>query len=175
MFFSLSFLFDLSFLTFKPCTHLDGKHTVFGKVVGGMDVLAKLELVPTDEDTDVPLSPGIIMQDVTIFVDPYQTFAERLERKRKYEEDAKTNPVKKENPLDHSTWFGPSIKRDVEGGGSVGGGVGKYLAAATAKKSEADSSSKAGASSIAATSDIPAEPPKKKKAAGGGFGDFSSW
>ena len=30
------------FLTFVPTVHLDGKHTVFGRVIGGMDVLAKL-------------------------------------------------------------------------------------------------------------------------------------
>jgi peptidylprolyl isomerase/peptidyl-prolyl cis-trans isomerase B (cyclophilin B) len=31
------------FLTFVPTNHLDGKHTVFGRVVEGMDVLAKLQ------------------------------------------------------------------------------------------------------------------------------------
>ena len=31
------------FLTFVPTSHLDGKHTVFGRVVEGMDVLAKLQ------------------------------------------------------------------------------------------------------------------------------------
>jgi cyclophilin family peptidyl-prolyl cis-trans isomerase len=30
------------FLTFLPTSHLDGKHTVFGRVVEGMDVLSKL-------------------------------------------------------------------------------------------------------------------------------------
>lgn len=142
-----------------------------------MDVLDKLELVPTNEDTDVPISPpGIIMQDVSIFVDPYQTFTERLERKRKYEEDAKSNPIKKENPLDHSTWFGPTIKRDVAGGGTVGGGVGKYLAAATAAAAESPSegSSKPKGDGTDAEASTP-EPPKKKKTVSRGFGDFSSW
>ncbi len=31
------------FLTFLPTAHLDGKHTAFGRVVQGMDVLAKLQ------------------------------------------------------------------------------------------------------------------------------------
>jgi cyclophilin family peptidyl-prolyl cis-trans isomerase len=31
------------FLTFIPTTHLDGKHTVFGRVIDGMDVLGKLQ------------------------------------------------------------------------------------------------------------------------------------
>ena len=30
------------FLTFVPTTHLDGKHTVFGRVIEGMDVLSRL-------------------------------------------------------------------------------------------------------------------------------------
>jgi len=31
------------FLCFQPTPHLDGRHTVFGRVIEGMDVLAKLE------------------------------------------------------------------------------------------------------------------------------------
>lgn len=38
-----------SFITLKSCHHLDNVHTVFGKVVGGLDVLNKMENVPTDK------------------------------------------------------------------------------------------------------------------------------
>ena len=31
------------FLTFQPTPHLNGKHTCFGRVIEGMDVLAKLQ------------------------------------------------------------------------------------------------------------------------------------
>lgn len=31
------------FLTFRPTTHLNGQHTVFGRVIEGLDVLAKLQ------------------------------------------------------------------------------------------------------------------------------------
>ncbi len=31
------------FLTFLPISHLDGRHTVFGRVIDGMDILAKLQ------------------------------------------------------------------------------------------------------------------------------------
>ena len=33
------------FLTFVPTSHLDGKHTVFGRVISGFDVLAKLKRI----------------------------------------------------------------------------------------------------------------------------------
>ena len=36
------------FITFKSAAHLDGKHSVFGRVVGGLDTLTKIEKVKTD-------------------------------------------------------------------------------------------------------------------------------
>ncbi len=35
------------FLTFIPCPWLDGKHTVFGKIVNGKEVLTKLNSIGT--------------------------------------------------------------------------------------------------------------------------------
>ncbi len=37
------------FLTFQPTPHLNGVHTVFGRVIEGMDVLAKLERVDPEK------------------------------------------------------------------------------------------------------------------------------
>lgn len=42
------------FITFRSCQHLDNKHTIFGKLVGGLETLSKLESIPTDE-SDKPL------------------------------------------------------------------------------------------------------------------------
>jgi cyclophilin family peptidyl-prolyl cis-trans isomerase len=43
------------FLTFSPAHHLDGRHTVFGRVVKGIDVLAKIQRRdPQDDDAPQP-------------------------------------------------------------------------------------------------------------------------
>jgi peptidyl-prolyl cis-trans isomerase B (cyclophilin B) len=43
-------------VTADACPWLDGKHTVFGQVTGGLDVLDKLDAVPTDSG-DRPVEP----------------------------------------------------------------------------------------------------------------------
>jgi cyclophilin family peptidyl-prolyl cis-trans isomerase len=43
-------------VTADACPWLDGKHTVFGQVTDGLDVLDKLEAVPTDSG-DRPVEP----------------------------------------------------------------------------------------------------------------------
>lgn len=37
------------FVTYKAHAHLNGKYTVFGQVIDGMEVLDRMEKVPTDE------------------------------------------------------------------------------------------------------------------------------
>ena len=41
------------FLTFRPTTHLNGEHTAFGRVIEGMDVLAKLQRIDPDRPSSV--------------------------------------------------------------------------------------------------------------------------
>ena len=43
-------------VTAQECAWLDGKHTVFGQVSSGMDVVDKLEVAPTD-GRDRPIEP----------------------------------------------------------------------------------------------------------------------
>ena len=48
------------FITFKATPHLDGKHTCFGRVVGGEAIMKVLENCAIDKKTDRPKKPVII-------------------------------------------------------------------------------------------------------------------
>ncbi|GAA5895656.1 PPIL2 family peptidylprolyl isomerase [Sporobolomyces salmoneus] len=188
------------FLTFREqCPHLDGKHTVFGRLVGGQDVLSKLERVPIDPATDRPLKP-VMLEDVQVFGDPFEEYKQRLSRRLQREEEERLGRnekerLKEERKKDRTTWFGTDLAAPVQSAletaaaPSSAQGVGKYLSnpSAAAKTPIAASSTKRKEpTSAAETSDLFAQlgggndgggggGQKKKKRMGGGFGDFAGW
>lgn len=67
-----------SFITYRSCKHLDGKHTIFGRVVGGMETLAAMERIGTD-NKDRPVEE-ILIESAQIFTDPYVEIDEQVNK-----------------------------------------------------------------------------------------------
>ncbi|CDZ96367.1 peptidyl-prolyl cis-trans isomerase-like 2 [Phaffia rhodozyma] len=182
------------FLTYRPTSHLDGKHTVFGNIVGGMDVLNVLEKVPVNPATDRP-TREIKIINVEIFQDPYAQYQTRLANKLAAQSqsalsDKNREKTRLERESDRTSWFGEDLDRkkadkaeidrkrkagvteDDLLAGSIG--VGKYLAEARNKK--INTAAPGGAGTLSSSSTFGGGGvAKKRKPAGGGFGDFSSW
>ena len=57
------------FITYQKHTHLDGKYTVFGKVIGGLETLDKLENDVEVDKKNRPKTP-IYIRSVTIHANP---------------------------------------------------------------------------------------------------------
>ncbi len=68
------------FLTFRPTEHLDGKHTVFGRVIEGFDVLPKLTRTQDEQGRPVP------------GVNPDRIVKAEVVRKRNHPYEPKTLP-----------------------------------------------------------------------------------
>ncbi|KAI9329684.1 hypothetical protein DFJ73DRAFT_648635 [Zopfochytrium polystomum] len=156
------------FVTFGACTHLDKKHTVFGKVVGGMDVLDKMESVPADK-LDKPKLP-ITMEDVVVFVDPFDDV-----RKVIAGEDEATVKKRARDAARQSRR--EASERANEAPASSGGAIGKYLNLETAKKRASESviADDVVTRGAPGTGAAAAEGEKKKKPKTGGFSNFDSW
>ncbi|CRL08615.1 CLUMA_CG021222, isoform A [Clunio marinus] len=138
------------FITFRSCKHLDGKHTIFGKLVGGLETLTDMERVEVD-NKDQPIE-DIIIQSAQIFVDPYQEADEQLAAERQAEVDK----IQKEKDEIESKKLAAK-KQPLK---AYRDGVGKYLTKLTTKP-EATSSGEPTA--------------KKKKNSNYTFDNFKSW
>ena len=155
------------FITYKSAKHLDGKHSIMGKVVGGFEVLTRMENVPCD-DKDRPLEE-IRIERCTVFVNPYTDMLEE-------EANARERKERKKRGGEGEGSRGDVVQRLDEimslTGGGVGsaGGVGKYL--------DVDGiAARANARVNAAPSTAPQEQPakKKKKASKPMLSNFEAW
>ncbi|KAJ4343610.1 cyclophilin peptidyl-prolyl cis-trans isomerase Cyp8 [Didymella glomerata] len=158
------------FITYRAVPHLDRKHTVFARVVGGLDTtLSSMERAPVVEK-DKP-AEDIEIRDVVVFVDPFEEW--QKERKDKESKEAEDAEIKRQGGTadDKTTWTGKRIRADgkVEGAGEEGLGVGKYLAAAKQELAQDDEEI------LEYVDDEEDSAPPPKKARTGGFGNFDAW
>ncbi|ORY76029.1 peptidyl-prolyl cis-trans isomerase cyp8 [Protomyces lactucae-debilis] len=143
------------FITYEPCTHLDKKHTLFGRVIGHFETLDLLERVPSPNGKP---QDSIIMETVEILVDPFEEYLAKEKRKAEWaaqkkqvtEDDLQTWTNK---PAQSSHVSAAALKQRTDKADSQ---VGKYM--------------KIDAVEVA---DDAAPPAKKVKRSG--FGNFSGW
>ncbi|THG99891.1 hypothetical protein EW026_g2537 [Hermanssonia centrifuga] len=157
------------YLTFKEAPHLDKKHTVFGKLVGGEEVLDTLEGQPVKPGTERP-AKSVRITEVVIFQDPFEEYKTRQQNKRtkraEAQETARNGRIAEKTEGDGINWFGAKVGADKPApGGEVGGGIGKYLklgGTVAAPKRPAPSGG----------ADVSDEAKKKRRT---GFGEFDGW
>ena len=58
------------FITFASASHLDGRHTIFGKLVGGNETLDTIENLPVKESDDHRPRHDVSIHRSIVFVDP---------------------------------------------------------------------------------------------------------
>ena len=163
------------FFTFRATPHLDNKHTVFGKLVGGEKVLNTIEKVHVHRGTDRPIK-DIVITGVQVLTDPFEAYQERL-KARLARQDQSDEALKRraeaaaEREKDRTTWLGTNLGEKGETKYAKeerkrkamddDGLVGRYLNKAPGTKPEPSAAVEFGA--------------EKKKPKAGGFGDFSGW
>ncbi|KAK8847361.1 peptidyl-prolyl cis-trans isomerase-like 2 [Kwoniella newhampshirensis] len=166
------------FLTFRETPHLNGKHTVFGKLVGGEEVLDKIERISVRPGGDRP-AKDIVILGVNVLQDPFEAYKERLAAKLARQDQSdealrRRAEAQKEREKDRTTWLGTNLgekgeskakKEERKRKAEEESGVGKYL---NVPKGVAN----VGGAVAGDVMDFGGEKKKKKS---GGFGDFSAW
>ena len=168
------------FITMKATSHLDYKHTVFGRLVGGAAVLDRIEAVGADKK-EKPLQE-IILIKATVFTNPVDEADKLLlaeiagNIKRRLDDVVKTavqidrkssegvkGPIKEELLIEDS-----SSSAVTQKGPEKGPVIGKYMA-----QGNTEESNKKAFMDSAGTGD--SEPSSKKPKTASGYSNFSAW
>lgn len=150
------------FILYKSASHLDGKHTVFGKVTSeSLATLKALEAVSTDSNS-VPTEPIRIIKAGILFnpLDAHALSEEKASETRKVEQKEQEARDRKERGL----WYSNPASMPSSSASS-NAGVGKYIA--PAHLPGGDKTSKEKKRSMASMN---APPPAKRAKPGEGSG-----
>ncbi|KIH93696.1 peptidyl-prolyl cis-trans isomerase-like 2 [Sporothrix brasiliensis 5110] len=164
------------FITYRAAKHLDRKHTIFGQVVDGLDVLDRMETAPVDKAKgDRPID-DIVIHDVVVYVDPFDEFLSEKRKADKAEEKKAEIQRRGGTDDDKMTWTGKRLRGTDDGasGGSSSVGVGTYLKQALVQQQQQVAAAADDDASLQQTPEA-WEEPVRKKAKSGGFGNFDSW
>lgn len=148
------------FITYRSCKHLDNRHTVFGRVVGGVEVLTAMEKVRTDEE-DHP-QEEIKIAASSVFVDPFKEAEEELLAEEEKER------VAREEPQPQSSSSASGSKGDRAQPKAYHSGVGRYITPSSGQ------TGKRARPALQAESLAQASGSKKSKLQTS-LGDFSTW
>ncbi|KRZ97823.1 Peptidyl-prolyl cis-trans isomerase 4 [Trichinella sp. T8] len=144
------------FITFRSCKQLDKKHTIFGRVVGGLDTLEIIEAIETDNN-DRPVE-DIVILDTVVFVNPFEKAEEQLKAERKAALEQSGKEEKKVVMVEKK-----SAEKKI-----FRSGVGKYIdLKAVAKSNDQSDDEEQPLNSITVA--------KKKKLIRTELSDFSQW
>lgn len=158
------------FITYKSCPHLNRKHSVFGNVIGGWDVLTRLEEVSTNED-DCPIQ-DVYIEEVEILENPVTKALEleekRIEKRReekRREESSRAAGVAEKGGVGETTVVKDTVGEVPE--------IGKYMKVIDKKKKSKKrplDNDDVGNDAVEMMKSRLPPPPKKTT-----FGDFSGW
>jgi len=84
------------YITCRPCSNLDGKHVVFGRVVSGYKIVEKIENVQTDEK-DCPIVPVVISNCGELELRKVVKKTPKKENEKKKEETKKKSKKEKKS------------------------------------------------------------------------------
>ena len=118
------------YVTYGALPQLDGRHTVFGRVVGGMDVLRLMERVATDPATERPLAPITITRAV-VYVNPFRELEQERRAAQRAAEEARRREEERWDPSTCGAWYSNPGSAGSAGNGtrSESTAVGKYIKA----------------------------------------------
>lgn len=136
------------FITFKEAKHLDFKHSVFGRLVGGADVLDRIEAVGNDK-REKPLSE-IKLLKAFVFTNPIgeaernlKEFVEENMKLRRLARESRGLPQSLSSSATSATASGAKRAREEEVEAvAQSGKVGKYLTTASAAPAKASQNDK---------------------------------
>jgi peptidyl-prolyl cis-trans isomerase-like protein 2 len=163
------------YLTFKSCNHLDRKHSVFGRVIQGLDVLQAINKVPVDKKERPTTEIKILRVEVLKNPAKEAEEAERIrieeasDAKRRQDEAKKTSALGRNTQSARPKGFMPHERSAADGPAPVG----KYLSVPSVHKKSKINASKDDDDDTTLKSTVPTRlPPPPKKTS---FNDFSGW